>query len=88
MPDPVKPVLFVSHATIYKSGAGHPFPPGSSVPLHPDDAEAFRKSKLEKLAEPEKKAEPLAAAAIQPAETPEVVEDQKQDNGKTPVKKN
>lgn len=40
--------IFVSTATIYKPGTGHPFAPGSPVPLHPDHAAAFRAADLEK----------------------------------------
>lgn len=47
MPDDVKHETFVSTATIYKPGSGHPFPPGSEVPLHPDHAADFRKAGLE-----------------------------------------
>lgn len=47
MPDDVKHETFISTATIYKSGSGQPFPPGSEVTLHPDHATDFRKAGLE-----------------------------------------
>jgi hypothetical protein len=47
MSDDTKHEVFVSTATIYKSGVGQPFPPGSEVTLHQDHAESFRKAGLE-----------------------------------------
>lgn len=57
MPDSPKAETFVSTATIYKPGSGHPFPPGSPVDLHPDHAELFRKAGLEQKPEPAAKAQ-------------------------------
>lgn len=53
MPEDVKHETFVSTATIYKSGSGLPFPPGSEVTLHPDHASDFRKAGLEQPKVPE-----------------------------------
>jgi hypothetical protein len=47
MPSDDKHETFVSTATIYKSGSGHPFPPGSEVTLHSDHAADLRKAGLE-----------------------------------------
>jgi hypothetical protein len=57
MPEDVKHETFVSTATIYKSGTGQPFPPGSEVNLHPDHAADFRKAGLEH--KPEKTKAPV-----------------------------
>lgn len=48
MAEQVKDVPFVSTATIYLPGGGHPFPPGSTVSLHPDHASEFRKHGIER----------------------------------------
>lgn len=76
MPDtskkPVEPVEFNSpRATIYMPGAGHPFPPGSIVKLHPDDVEVFKASDLH-LPFPEPEAEKEDSMVAKPAVIPPV----------------
>lgn len=69
MAEPVKLEPFVSTATIYKPGAGHPFPPGTPVHLHPDHAAALRDMKLE--AEPKADAKAPTAESNAPQDAPQ-----------------
>ncbi len=51
MADADKTENFVSKATIYQSGSGQPFAPGTPVTLPRDHAEDLRKAGLEHKAE-------------------------------------
>lgn len=59
MPDAIKTETFISTATIYKPGGGHPFPPGTPVELHPLHAADFRAAGLEKKPEEKKPDAPV-----------------------------